>query len=230
MNIAKNFIKEVSKKNNRKMGEFKCNVCNEIFERRIDTAIDKEYLPCSRECSRIYSYGTMEDGTFKSKHPLWSRYSSMTQRCLNPLATQYCDYGGRGITVSNELKNFDNYVKYVSSLENAFDKGMTIDRIRNDENYEKGNLKWSDWSEQHTNKRRQERYISSEPGITFASTRRGNKKWMVRIDNKYIGYYETEKEAIKVSRKVQRLSRDGVHSSEWKQLASRPDDDIVRST
>jgi len=51
---------------------------------------------------------------------------------------------------------------------------------------------------------------------------------MLKVENIYIGYFETEEIAIEKLIKVQRLSRNGVHSSEWKQLASRTDEDIVR--
>ncbi len=227
MNIAKNFIKNEDKKE-RLMASFKCPVCNSVFIKRKDTGYNKEYLCCSNKCSNIFKFGILKDGTFKSKHIHWNRYSNMMQRCYNPKATQYADYGGRGIRVSELLQDFDNYILLVNSLENANKKGFTVDRIINHMDYSYDNIKWSTWNEQHLNKRRQDRWSSKHKGIAHHKSRPGNKNWMLKVENIYIGYFETEEIAIEKLIKVQRLSRNGVHSSEWKQLASRTDEDIVR--
>lgn len=87
-------------------------------------------------------------------HPLYSRWDSMMQRCNNPKNTNYKHYGGRGIKVSEEFKNCKIYIDYIQSLPGySLNKFNQVDRIDNDGNYERGNLKWSGTVEQIINTR-----------------------------------------------------------------------------
>lgn len=86
-----------------------------------------------------------------TKSPEWRSWDSMKQRCFNPNATKYFNYGGRGITVCE---------RWVDSSQNFFDDmgrrpaGYTLDRKDVNGNYEPENCKWSDSSEQNSNMRR----------------------------------------------------------------------------
>lgn len=53
-----------------------------------------------------------------SRHPLYSKWASMLDRCYNPNSDAYKDYGAKGIYVSEDWHNFANYVKDVSLMEN----------------------------------------------------------------------------------------------------------------
>src|SRR5579859_3588880 len=46
----------------------------------------------------------------RHKNPLYFVWASMRQRCLNPKAVQFKNYGGRGITVCDRWKNFDAFI------------------------------------------------------------------------------------------------------------------------
>ena len=85
----------------------------------------------------------------KSYHELYSIWNSMKDRCLNSKHYAFKDYGGRGITVSEEWLNIDNFLKDMGERP----KGLSLDRINNDMGYSKENCRWATWKEQSSNKR-----------------------------------------------------------------------------
>jgi hypothetical protein len=83
---------------------------------------------------------------------LYAIWCSMKQRCLNKKDKQYCDYGGRGITVCHQWLKFESFYEW--SLINGYQVGLTIERISNDGNYEPENCKWIPKAEQSENTRK----------------------------------------------------------------------------
>lgn len=76
----------------------------------------------------------------------------MIQRCENPNQSQYKNYGGRGIKVCKKWrKDFVAFRKW--ALKHGYKKGLTIDRINNDGNYEPKNCRFVTAKEQQRNKR-----------------------------------------------------------------------------
>lgn len=53
-----------------------------------------------------------------TKHPLYWRWQGMLGRCYNPKFDNYKSYGAKGVTVSEELLNFKDYIEIVSKLPN----------------------------------------------------------------------------------------------------------------
>ena len=77
----------------------------------------------------------------------------MKQRCLNPNHSVYSYYGGKGIKVFEDwINDFKEFEKWI--LENLRQKpeGTTLDRINSNEDYVPGNIRWSSYSIQNTNK------------------------------------------------------------------------------
>lgn len=84
----------------------------------------------------------------KSKHLYWV-WSAMIQRCHNPNQKQYADYGGRGITVCESWKTFENFEFDMGQKENGF----YLDRIDNNQGYFKENCRWTTRISNNKNKR-----------------------------------------------------------------------------
>lgn len=76
----------------------------------------------------------------------WSR---MWQRCTDESRDDYARYGGRGITVCEEWRDFATFLADMGERP----AGRTLDRINNDGAYEKTNCRWSTPVEQAANRR-----------------------------------------------------------------------------
>lgn len=91
---------------------------------------------------------------FKNRHPLYSCWHSMINRCEQPKTKQFDSYGGRGITVCNRwsIRGGEGFRNFVSDMGER-PEGYTLDRINNDLGYSPENCKWSSRSEQQLNRR-----------------------------------------------------------------------------
>ena len=86
------------------------------------------------------------------KERIYHIYTAMKQRCYNPNAKYYKDYGGRGITVCGEWKdNPDAFIEW--SFANGYGESLTIDRIDNSKGYSPQNCRWVTANTQARNKR-----------------------------------------------------------------------------
>lgn len=78
-------------------------------------------------------------------------FVGMKQRCTNQKNKRYKDYGGRGI--KNKFKSSDKFLDYVINELRVDPRGLQIDRIDNDGNYEPGNIRFVTAKENSNNRR-----------------------------------------------------------------------------
>lgn len=78
--------------------------------------------------------------------------SNIKQRCNNPNNPDYKYYGGRGIKC--KFKSGKDFADYVLNELQIDPRGLDVDRIDNDGNYEKGNIQFVTRAENNKNKKR----------------------------------------------------------------------------
>lgn len=88
----------------------------------------------------------------ESKTRLHRIWAGMKERCYNTRASNYHNYGGRGISVCDEWRNSFSAFRDWAVL-NGYKDHLSIDRINVDGNYEPQNCRWATFIEQNNNKR-----------------------------------------------------------------------------
>lgn len=130
----------------------------EYYKRNRERYLAKhaEYRESNREQRRAsdHEYKKRVKGT--ASYKLRTRWEHMIQRCMNPQCHDYKNYGGRGITVCDEWKEFSAFEEW--AMNNGFSAELgsyecTLDRIDVNGNYEPSNCRWVDMKTQQNNKR-----------------------------------------------------------------------------
>lgn len=161
--------------------------------------------------SRIKSGHTKSCGCFRKKstserryihgmthHPLYGVWGDMKKRTSDKNNKSFENYGGRGISVCDEWK--DDFTSFYNwSINNGYKKGIEIDRIDNDGNYEPSNCRWVDRIIQAQNKRvLMSTNTSGHKGVHWAKK---EGSWIVKIRSagvtKYLGSFKDINEASK---------------------------------
>jgi len=124
-------------------------------------------------------------------------WRNMKQRCCNSGRDDYADYGGRGITVCDRWLEPDGkgFLNFLSDMGER-PKGMTLDRIDVDGNYEPSNCRWAERSTQNHNKRKTN---SGEPTSCYMGVSKAHgDKWTCKISKNgkaHVSRFSSEYEA-----------------------------------
>ena len=126
-------------------------------------------------------------------HLLHGVWHGMKQRCYYKKNKYYEDYGGRGICVCDEWRN--NFKKFYDwATKSGWKKGLYIDRINNNGNYEPENCRFVTPSESNKNRR-----PYSNSGVKYVYFNKVHKLYQVlkNIDGKknHFGNFKTLQEA-----------------------------------
>lgn len=121
-----------------------------------------------RRSDHLFTHG-------KSKTRLYRIWQGMRYRCENPRNEGFKNYGGRGVTVSGEWLDFDQFQKW--AIEAGYRDDLEIDRIDVNGNYEQKNCHWVSRIENQKNKRttRKVIYAGKEMCLSDAAKTAGIK-------------------------------------------------------
>ena len=177
------FITESSKYKVR-YGIFKCGFCGTEFKTVIHNVKNGNTKSCGCHRKRR-SIETHKTHGLRATR-LYYIWGNIKRRTLNPKHKHYNDYGGRGITICEEWKN-DFMSFYNWALSNGYEenKGLSIDRIDNDGNYEPSNCRWTTKTIQTRNQRIRKNNTSGYKGVSFVKDR-----------NKYTSYIYVDKNKV----------------------------------
>lgn len=148
----------------------------------------------TKSCGCLQRQRTKESRTthgmsLTSEHAIWK---SMFQRCTNPNNKAYKYYGGHGIKICKSWRSFSNFFEDMGEKP----KGLTLERINNNGNYELSNCKWATRTEQMHNQRIRK---NNKTGINGICWKEQSQKYIVQIGVKskttYIGCFETLEQA-----------------------------------
>jgi hypothetical protein len=144
---------------------YECPFCHKYFKSQT-TAVNRG---ATKSCGCFRRVFQKEGPSYHGmKHTLlYGRWCGMISRVSNPNVKCYKDYGGRGISVCDEWRDFRNFMKW--ALENGYEEGfdLEIDRINNDGNYEPLNCRFTTTSINARNKRKGPDYAIYPNGPYF---------------------------------------------------------------
>lgn len=143
-----------------------------------------------------------------SKTRIHKEWRAILHRCKNETASHYEYYGGRGITVCDEWKGENGFIRFYEwAMAHGYSDNLTLDRINNDKGYSPDNCRWVTHMENCHN--RGIRYDSKTgvPGVQVRKMRTGEVKYRVHITVNYkrvnIGHFDTLAEAAEARRQAE---------------------------
>ena len=165
-------------------GIFKCGLCGTEFKTILNSVKNGNTKSCGCYKKRRSSETHKTHG--KRHTRLYTIWAEIKRRTLNLKNKQYNDYGGRGITICDEWKNdFMPFYNWAMSNGYTENKGLSIDRINNDGNYEPENCRWTTRVIQGRNRRIRKNNKSGYRGVSF-----------VKKTNKYKSFITVAKNGV----------------------------------
>lgn len=92
-------------------------------------------LSVEQTLKRLIKHSHCRNGKKTKTYRSWH---SMVKRCTNPNDKDYLSYGGRGIKVCKRWMKFENFLEDIGEIP----RGHQIDRIDNNQGYNKLNCHW----------------------------------------------------------------------------------------
>lgn len=101
--------------------------------------------------SKKHCIDVPHNGLKRLFHREYAAWIQMKQRCSNPNAKGWHNYGGRGICVCKVWRQ--SFRTFLIDMGTKPSPHHSIDRINNDGDYEPKNCRWATYKQQHRNRR-----------------------------------------------------------------------------
>lgn len=157
----------------RRAGTSKCGRAMWVCRCDCGTEVERlsQYLrAAAREHPRSCGcrHGNTQHGMTNSRpFRIWG---NMKDRCLNPNAKDYKNYGGRGITVCAEWAA--SFEAFWRDMQGGYADNLSLDRKDNSGPYSPENCHWATQLEQHNNKRSNTWIDAPEGRVTISQAAR----------------------------------------------------------
>jgi hypothetical protein len=119
-----------------RLGVFECPFCEQLFVRTVPHGPRDKSCGCQRNKGALngrYVHGM-------SGHPIYNIWHTIRQRCCSDRCSDYALYGGRGIKLCRQWRDFAAFAQWC--LAHGWAKGLTLDRLDNDGNYTPDNCRF----------------------------------------------------------------------------------------
>lgn len=123
-----------------------CSACGQIKPMRVSHFLANTSCGCQKNAL----IGEKNRTHGMANHPAYWVWRSMVDRCRLPTHQAWKNYGGRGITVSDDWLEFQ---KFWADMGPTYKKGLTLDRVDNEKGYCKENCRWATSRTQAQNRR-----------------------------------------------------------------------------
>lgn len=150
-----------------------------VWNCRCDCGKDHLVVAGNLKSGQVRSCGCLQKDTVRAmrtthgdsqKGTAYRVWQKMKERCKNPKAKGYADYGGRGIRVCDEWAAPDGYAAFIAHIGPRPSLGHTLERKQSDGNYEPGNVEWVPRADQNRNKR-------NTRNVTFNGETKTETEW-----------------------------------------------------
>lgn len=153
---------EISHKANRRMiWECKCDCGNTVYAPTCNLSSGNTQSCGCLNKELVAARSTSHGMSYTREYKTWL---GMKKRCFYKNSTNYADYGGRGITVCKRWMSFENFHADMGDKP----KGMTLDRVDTDGDYEPSNCRWATLEEQGNNQRGTKRFAFNGKNLTIS--------------------------------------------------------------
>ena len=176
-------------------GRRTCWLCRCMCGNECIVHADSLHSGNTQSCGCLHSENLRKRNTIhgKANERIYKIWTSMHTRCTNHKHSDYCNYGGRGISVCVQWQK-DFMAFYEWAMASGYSNDSTLDRIDNNGNYEPENCRWVARHQQSSNKRNNTDFV----GVSFCAQR---KKYIAYLKNngKYILHkrFKSKDDAIK---------------------------------
>lgn len=166
----------------------------------------------SRSCGCLNSETVTKRNKERATHgdtktPLYRSWANMKERCTNPAHSGYPYYGGRGIKVCEEWKDYTKFREWALSVGYDYDPKWTIDRIDPDGDYCPENCRFLTRQQQNATKRNAVR-------VEYNGETKCLREWAREYGIPYLTFYNRYKHGWEIEKALNTPVRSFRHKQQ----------------